>query len=170
VERNGIEETISLPAKAYPILLHFPIFTAPAFVNPEGYTHGIRINGIATVSFGKSPEEVGRALNATEIKIAQSSEPVAFARVIAKIAYSTAFAEGELVGIQDTKDILPSILGETDDIGKWVGSLPMPYEKFDGQLHRVAFHRDLIAGLLIAEVHLFSDSETPRYGVILGAI
>ncbi|QXE91641.1 HNH endonuclease [Geomonas subterranea] len=170
IERNDIEEVISLNANEYPILLHFPVFTAPALINPEGYTSGIRLDGIATVSFGIEPEDVARKLGATALSITQKNDPVSFARVIAKIAYSTAFAEGALAGVSDTEAILPAILGETDNIGKWVGTLPGQAEKFDGHLHRVTLHRDIMAGFLIAEVHLFSDSSAPRYGVILGTL
>lgn len=40
----------------------------------------------------------------------------------------------------------------------------------DGLLHRIIMHEDRHKNLLVAEVHLFSDSETPRYGVILGEL
>ena len=39
-----------------------------------------------------------------------------------------------------------------------------------GQLHRILFHRDDQQGLLLGEVQLFSDSQAPRYGVILGEL
>jgi len=37
--RGGVEETVMLPLDEYPILLHFPVFSLPAFLNPSGYTN-----------------------------------------------------------------------------------------------------------------------------------
>ncbi|WP_306532488.1 hypothetical protein [Geobacter sp.] len=170
IERNHKEEVIELPIEEYPILLHFPIFPPPAFLEPDGYTNGIRVTGVATISFGPSPEEVGKNYGATSISLNQSLQPVAFARVLAKIAYSMAVADNALARIKGDVPVLPAILGEKDDIGMWVGTLPDPIKKIEGHLHRVTFHSDISAGLLIAEVHLFSDSETPRYGVVIGQL
>jgi hypothetical protein len=66
--------------------------------------------------------------------------------------------------------VLPSILGEKDEIGRWVGTLTDPPKCHPGTLHRVEVHHDRQRDLLCAEVQLFSDSETPSYGVILGRL
>jgi hypothetical protein len=100
----------------------------------------------------------------------QTLHPVAFARLIAKIGYSMAFAEGKLSRIEGSSPVLPSILGEVDDIGQWVGTLTDPIQKYPGVLHRIAVREDRAHRLLIADVQLFSGSETPTYGVILGSL
>nr|QNO50507.1 hypothetical protein EGLMOMJH_00046 [Methanosarcinales archaeon ANME-2c ERB4] len=69
IMRESVQETVMLPLDEYPILLHFPIFPPPAFLNPSGYTNGIRINGVATVSFGPKPAEISRNLGATSISL-----------------------------------------------------------------------------------------------------
>ncbi len=66
--------------------------------------------------------------------------------------------------------VLPAILGEKDDIGQWVGTITEPIISSKYHLHRVLVHRDIEKGLLIGDVQIFSDSETPRYGVILGQL
>jgi hypothetical protein len=43
-----------------------------------------------------------------------------------------------------------------------------PPQAHPGELHRLILHQQ--QGLLIAEVQLFADSETPSYGVILGRL
>lgn len=168
--KNGAEQVIQLPIEEFPILLHFPIFCPPAYLNPEGYEKGILVSGVATVSFGPRPEEVGKRLGVETLRINQAQEPVAFARMIAKIAYAWAAAENKLDFIRGTPFVLPAILGEADDIGRWVGTLTDPIVKYEGLLHRILIHEDYERHILVGEVHLFSDSETPRYGVILGEI
>lgn len=78
-----------MPIEDFPILLHFPVFFAPpAYLHLSGFEKGIHVTGIDTVSFGPRPEEIAKRLGAQRIAIAQAQEPVAFARMIAKIAYA----------------------------------------------------------------------------------
>jgi hypothetical protein len=170
VKKNENEFEIELPLAEYPILLHFPIFSPPAFLSPSGYTKGINISGVATISFGPNPKTVLSKIGATAISAKGDYKPVAFARMIAKIAYSFAVAEGAINLIGGEPFVLPAILGQRDEIGMWVGTFTKPYKSFKGLLHHIALHEDKERGLLIAEVHLFADSQTPRYGVILGKL
>jgi hypothetical protein len=107
--RKGKEKVIDVPLKEYPILLQFPIFPPPAFLNPNGYANGILVSGVATVSFGPSPIEVAKRHKASSIKMSQSIQPVAFARVFAKIAFAMAAAERILERIDGDCLALPSI-------------------------------------------------------------
>jgi hypothetical protein len=168
--KNEAEEPVELPINEFPILLHFPIFKPPAYLNQGSYEKGIIVSGVATISFGPRPEEVARALGAKSISITQDQEPVAFARMVAKIAYSCAAAEGKLDLLRGASPVVPAILGKTDDIGRWVGTITDPIQKYNGLLHRILIHEDHYKHILIGEVHLFSNSETPKYGVILGEI
>jgi len=45
-----------------------------------------------------------------------------------------------------------------------------PIRKYHGLLHRIEIHEYRERRLLLAEVQLFSNSETPSYGVILGQL
>jgi hypothetical protein len=168
--QEGEEKIVEVPLGEYPILLHFPVFPPPAILDPKGYTSGISISGTATISFGPHPAAVAKRYGATNVRLTQFSEPVAFAQVIAKIAFAYAAAEGALSWIEGSPWPVPAILGETNDIGRWVGTLTDPARKFEGVLHRVAVHRDMEKGLVVSEVQLFSDSEAPTYRVILGRV
>lgn len=169
IVRGGKREAVELPCDEYPILLHFPLFSPPAYLYPTGYQSGINMMGIATISFGPRPEEVCERLGADEISVSTlGDKPASFARLVGKIAYAFAFAEGKLEEIDGDPHILPSILGITNDIGRWVGTLTKPIQRHENQLHRLFVHEDQEKGLLIGEVQLFADSETPSYGVILG--
>jgi hypothetical protein len=170
VIRDGASETIELPIEEFPVLLSFPKFATPRFLTGDQKS-GIDINGVVTISFGPKPEAIGRKLGAQKLVLqSRTDHPAAFARMIAKIGYATAFALGDLDRIDGRSPVIPSILGEVEDIGRWVGTLANPIRNFSDVLHRVAIHEDRERGLLIAEVQLFSDSETPSYGVILGPL
>lgn len=170
VVKGGQEINIEVPIADFPILLHFPIFAPPGYLDPSGYKNGIRVSGVATISFGPRPEEIAKKLGVEKISINQDQKPAAFARMIAKIAYAWAAAERKLDRIADASFVVSAILGKTDDIGQWVGTLTDPMQKYEGLLHRILVHEDNKRHLLIAEVHLFSDSQAPKYGVILGQL
>lgn len=164
VVRNGIEEEVDLPLAEYPVILHFYKFDPPAFLAPGEYKSGIRLSGHWTISFGPKPDDVARKLGASSISISLTDQPVAFARMIAKIAFAMAVAERLVEPADPRVGVLPSILGQEDQIGRWVGTFREPSTR-PGLLHGIGFHQ--INGLLVSEVQLFADSQTPSYGVVL---
>ncbi|PIV06480.1 MAG: hypothetical protein CO013_06745 [Syntrophobacterales bacterium CG_4_8_14_3_um_filter_58_8] len=170
VVRNGKEEVVQLKVDELPILLHFPLFAPPGYLSEVASNPGISMTGIATVLFGTHPAITGKSLGATEIRISEDHKPVAFARMIAKIGYAFACAEGAINDLQGEPFVLPAILGKPDEIGRWVGTLTKPIQAHPGLLHRIDIHHEWKRELLCAEVQLFSDSETPSYGVILGKL
>jgi hypothetical protein len=153
----------------YPILLHFPLFPVPGYLEPAGYTRGINLLGTRTISFGPKPEEVIKKYGATGLRVSQNSKPVEFARVIAKVAYSLAVAEGALELIEGEPFVCPAILGGTEDIGKWVGTVGGVYGK-EAAAHTFILRSDLERRILIGEVRLFADSQAPAYCVVLGRL
>lgn len=170
VVKNGKEFQIEVHLEDVPVLLPFPIFVPPAFLNPKGYKGGIQVSGVNTISFGSTSEYLAEKLGVENIKLTHTVDPVAFARMIAKIAYAWAAAENQLCLLNGSPLVVSAILGHTDDIGRWVGTITEPTVKYDGLLHRLLAHQVRDMNLLIVEVHLFSDSETPRYGVIIGEL
>lgn len=170
VVRGGVREVVHLPRDEYPVLLHFPTFPVPrALTGAEGV--GIELSGVLTLSFGRSPDQVRDDLGAQEVIVTTAGDqPVAFARMVAKVAYSFAVAMDYDSMLEGTSEVVPAILGQRDDIGHWVGTRTGPITRYAGALHRLAIQRDLERGLLIADIQLFADSESPSYGVILGRL
>jgi hypothetical protein len=166
--QNGEIKDIQVPLKEHPVLIHFPVFSPPGYLAANEYTSGITLTGVATILFGPRPDEVAKKLGVTEIMHNQSYYPAGFARTIAKIGYSYAVAEGALERIHGKPLLLDSLLGRTDDIGRWVGTLTLPLQSHPGLLHRLSIHEDYEKKLLIVEVQLFADSQTPSYGVVVG--
>ncbi len=171
IVRNGRQERIRVPLAEYPVLLHFPEFPPPRFLAGEYDATGINLKGLFTVGFGPTPEEVARRLGAERIVLTSGRDFfAAFARMIAKIAYGFAVAEGKSSLLDGPAFVLSAILGETEDIGKWVGTQQGPIRKFPSLLHRLTIREDRDRLLLFGDVHLFADSETPTYEVVLGRL
>ena len=109
-----------------------------------------------------------KRLGASEIRISQNMDIDSFARLIAKIAYASAVAEGWIDYLDGKPSLIPAILGKRDEIGHWVGTITKPLQAHEGMLHVIVPHLDQMRGKLIVEVQLFADSPTPSYGVIIG--
>jgi hypothetical protein len=169
VVRDGVEETLDIPIDQYPVLLPMPIFEPPACLSGRPYKSGISFNAIHTLSFGPRPEDAAKRLGFNRIKLTQDQQPVAFARMLAKIGYSHAVGE---LGIDSFEKVfvIPAILGKEDDIGRWVGVDQEFAPKFPILLHRLLLKIHPENRLLFAVVHLFSDSESPSYLVVIGSL
>lgn len=159
-----------VPMEESPIILTFPMFAIPhCFTGVEEM--GITLKGVVSILFGPHPKEVIRRFGAQTIEIQDPpSEPVEFARMLAKIAYCYAVKTDTLNKLDGPCLVLPAILGQNNDIGHWVGTLNGPLRTYPGLLHRLVIHQDQEKGFLIAEVQLFAHSQTPSYCVVLGRL
>ena len=170
IVRDGIQSEIEVPLEEAPTMLYFPEFPPPGIVTGR-LGSGIDLIGVAAVHFGPSPEECARKLGAEGVTLESPPyEYIPFAKMLAKIGFATAYAEGTLERVCEPCSVIPAIMGDTDDIGRWVGTTTGPYRKYPGLLHRVALHMDLDRGLLVAEVQLFASSGAPSYGVVIGTL
>jgi hypothetical protein len=167
--RGDEEVELHLPLSEYPILLDFPVFPVPAYIEPADYERGIKLIGTRTIHFGANIEDVVRKYKGTGFKVTRNYLPVEFARVIAKVAYSWSVAEGMLQMIEGEPFVTPGILGRTVDIGRWVGTVGGVYDK-DPAVHAVVLRPDYRRRILMAEVRLFADSQAPAYCVVLGRL
>ncbi len=86
----------------------------------------------------------------------------------AKVAYSMAVAKGLLDLPRGRPEVVRSILGDVDEIGRWVGTITEPRQWIADVLHFVGIERDRENGLLMGRVQYLTDSGTPVYVVILG--
>ncbi len=168
VVKDGARSVVELPLEEAPILLYFPIFSLPRILTGQ-VGSGATMIGVAAMLTGPTPDDVAWHLGVDGvIDESEPYDPIAFARMIGKIGFATAFAEGALAMIDGPTPVLPAILGDADNIGRWVGTMTGLYKKYPGVVHRVAVHLDSASGLLVVEVQLFADSGAPSYGVVLG--
>lgn len=165
---GGNWETIFLPHNEYPILLNFFVLDVPGYDNPK-YVEGVRLLGHLTYSFGPRPEEAMYRLGVKQIKLpSQQYNPGDFARMTAKVAYSMAVALGQIDPARGRPQVVRSILGEVDDIGRWVGMISQQRHWYSNVLHYVAITRDVDRGVLRGRVQYLTDVGSPSYEVILG--
>jgi hypothetical protein len=98
-------------------------------------------------------------------------QPFKFARLIAKIAYCRAVSEYGLEGF--TPLVLPIILGHSDDYFYTVGGsleISPAIPGGDHVLNLAILFRPQTIAILIIEVRLFSQIDTPTYKVVVGEI
>ncbi|WP_162615934.1 HNH endonuclease [Solilutibacter oculi] len=169
ITRDGQEQQVEVPLDEYPVVLHFPIYPPPRILTTSEKRPGVDIRGVDTISFGPNPLEVMKKLGAQSIGATLSQRPAEFARMIAKIAYAMAAATGTLKLLAESSELPAMILGEDDAIGHFVGTIEEPNASHP-EIHRVLLIEDRGRGLLIGDVQIFSDSHTPRYGVVIGKL
>lgn len=163
---------LNIPLDEYPIIVTFPTFAVPGYLLKKEKSSGIKLEGCISILFGTKPDDLMKKYGATGLTVKPvGDKPTDFARMIAKIAFSMAIATGAYEGADYSKSfVLPAILGIKDDIGHWVGTITEPIASSKYHNHRILIHRDKEKKLLIGDVKIFSSSETPRYGVILGTL
>ena len=165
---DGRSEPTQVPIERAPVVFIFPVFAPPGIIQPRGYTRGIRVKGSAMVGYDNGYKRLLKDYGASSISLSQTTTPSTFARMIAKIAYAMAFADGSIARIGGTSPIISSILGESDDVGFWVGSFTETPPKHPKLLHHMVGREYREHGVFAYEVQLFADLQAPHYSVVLG--
>lgn len=166
---NDEVKTIDAPRDEAPILLPFPVFEPPSYLEP-GKT-GLQCKGFVTGSFGGDPNEFGKKHGANSIEISVGGfNATAFARMLAKTAYAYAHACGLLSRLKNRDELVHAIMYEPNIIGRFVGTVPEPYRKYPGVHHRISNHILPVERILYSTVQLFASAGVPSYVVILGTL
>jgi hypothetical protein len=164
-------KTIHVPLEEYVPIMALPVFPQPAHESKEPYEKGITLTGYVSNPSVRSAAALAKKYGAKEIAVYTLRWPEAWARMFAKIAYALAVKEYglELLKLEDVY-VIPAILGQTNDIGRWVGCV-------EEQVYDAETFRDQIAGLWVrdGEIHavikLFGWLNTvPEYQVIVGRL
>jgi hypothetical protein len=169
VRRGGEWATLQLPFPEYPLVLDFFVFGTPGYADTS-YTGGLRVRGSQTFSFGLRPEVVKARLGAEQISAPRQYAPTDFAKMTAKVGYAMAVAIGAVVPSRGRPDVVRSILGQVDQIGRWVGTIADPRVIKSDLLHEVTVHREEQKDFLFARVQYLTAVGSPIYGVILGGL
>jgi len=167
--KDGIKSEVMLLLDRHPVVLLFPLFYPPGIISGET-PKGITFRYMAKVGFGKPLEDVLRDEGAEDAEFTHTYKIPEFAKMLAKIAWGMAAAKGELDKIDFSDSVLGSFLQGNSSIGHWVGTYPGELKRDEGTLHTVRIYSDDELGLLIAGIKLFSFSQTPEYGVVLGRL
>ncbi len=152
-------ETIEVTPENHPGVAVFPRFASPSWFDNRRTTKSVNVVGATTVHLGQLEfHDFVAKFRQEKLQVSVSYQPVAFAKMIAKIAYGYCVAHFGLQAVR-TSYVLPAVLGVTDDIGTWVGSTagkrlelsPPPNGRI---LHRI--RTDVVDGDIVAYVRLFA--------------
>jgi hypothetical protein len=167
---DDTEQRIQVPIGKAPIFLAFYEFGEPKYLDPSRGAN-LETGGVVTGSYGQDPKQVLSKLRAKGMTIVgPPARPVAFARMIAKIAYCFAFAQGHIERLETPGELIKAFMEEPNTIGRFVGSIPPPFTKYEGVLIRFAIKVLESERIAYAEVQLFAASGAPTYVVVLGRI
>lgn len=160
--------TVNLPAEECPTLIIMPHLKMPACVGNYDYKRGVMVVGCSLHGPSDMKKRLAR-LDADGFSVSRSGVLVSFARMLAKIAYGMAILEFGLHAFKDVF-VLPCILGQRDDAGRWVGSSEEPAIVPDVEklLHRI----EVMSGnsVVSAHIRLFANYKTPVYLVFVGSL
>lgn len=164
------EQRIEVPIAKAPIFLAFYEFGEPKYLDPSRGAN-LETGAVVTGSYGQDPSQVLSELSAKGMTIVgPPMRPVAFARMIAKIAYCFAFAQGHIRKLENASELINAFMEEPDTIGRFVGSIPPPFTKYEGVGIRFAIKVLESERMAYAEVQLFAASGAPTYVVVLGRV
>ena len=166
--RNGVESTEHVATEELPLMLGLPWFSLPGKLDDcdEG---NLRLAGWVALSFGPALDTFLRARGATEMVFQEGKQqPVAFARMIAKIAYCHAWRDGVPELLEGTERLIEAFMEKPDELGQFVGTQDPPFRQFPELKLRMQYHFEPVSSLVHMEVQLFPDAATPTYLVVLG--
>ena len=166
ITKTGQEETIECPIDMYPISLTLEIYAPPAYRDKKPYKKGIDVRGMGTLS--PSAKVIQRLRDKFQIDGCSNTiilQGLTQARLLAKIALGFAVAVYGPRVIEHAY-VRRAILGQSEDIGKWVGCINRPPPAAN-VLHevRLSVERD---NNIHASVRLFARYGTTEYLVIVG--
>jgi hypothetical protein len=171
VRRNGSEEIVQIDPARFGAPLMFPQFEAPRYLSGRIDAADLSTNGYVTHIL-PSPErfkaEIKKEYSPKEIDFSITFQPVAFAQMLAKLAFGFAIARHGLAAIEGPYMIEALETGK--QIGRWVGcdgdGIPLSKGSDDIEV-RLSFintpTRDIVA-----EIKLFGRLESPTYVVVVG--
>jgi len=166
VTRAGHEETIDCPVEMYPIRLTLETYPPPACIDKRPYEKGIEKMGVGFVTpSAKTIRDLRDRFQIDGYDFSVTLQGLPQARLLAKIAlgFATAAYGAKII---EHAYIRRAILGESDDIGRWVGCFNRPAAKTNS-FHQVglSIERD---DNIHAYVRLFARYRTPEYLIVVG--
>jgi hypothetical protein len=170
-EKEGHSEAVEMPVGKYPSLIVMPIFPEPAYSVNQPFSGNYVTNYGWIQVGGYQGEELRKELGADKLTIEVALKPFSFAQLLAKIAYCVTVAEFGLGTIEEAY-ILPSILGNSDEIGRWVGTASGRQLASQGnvELHKLAIDVSTETREVVCRLGLFSVFGAPEYLIAVGRV
>jgi hypothetical protein len=168
ITRNGRQEVVEVPMHEHFAVMILPISESPAYLDGRPYEKGVTIKGVIGIQVGgPSVKELGKRYRTKKLSITATWHGNCFERMLAKIAYGFSVA---YLGMENLEEVyvLPAILGQKDDVGRWVGTakdIRLDIGKF---LHHIELA--IINEEIIMRIKLFALFNVPEYLVVVGRV
>jgi hypothetical protein len=167
VERAGQIETINAVWQDHWKIIQLPIFPPPACIDCRPYVSGIECISMDTFELSEKGEDIAHRHNADKVLPPEYS-PTIFARFVAKMAYGYAVERYGLEGFESVH-VLPAVLGESEDIGRWVGCSDRRELPVRQCIISVGF-KIMEENDLVVKIKLFSQFDGAEYVVVVGRV
>jgi hypothetical protein len=167
VDKEGKIETIQASWQEQWKVIQLPIFAMPAHIDGRSYTSGIESVSMDQFELSEKGDEIARKHGAEKVLL--RAYPVEFfARFIAKMAYGYAVERYSLNAFED-RYVVPAILGEANDIGRWVGCSDR--REFPVRDCTVSVGFKIISrNELIVRLKMFAQFDGAEYIVVIGKV
>ena len=168
ITRNGRQEVLKVPMHEHFAVIILPISEFPAYLDGHPYEKGVNLIGAIEIQVGgPSIKELIKRYGTKKLSITVTWHGNCFERMLAKIAYGFSVAYLGMENIEEVY-ILPAILGQKDDVGRWVGTAKDIHLEIGKFLHHVELA--IINEEIIARIKLFALYNVPEYLVVVGKV
>lgn len=171
IVKDGVEQTISVHWRDHWKVIFLPVFPPPAFIDGRPYTEGIFSDRADVISISEDPREIAKRHDADDV-VHTMRNPLrvatSYAQLVAKIGYGLAVERFGMGGIAEAF-VIPGILGQRNDLGRWVGcdgQRTIPAKKY----HLWATRFNVTRGIITVRVKLFASTNGTEYIVVVGRI
>jgi len=167
IERQGQIERVDAVWQDHWKVIRLPIFPLPASIDGRTHASGVECTSMDVFELGERGEEIARRHHADRVLPPKYSAED-FARFIAKVAYGYAV---ERYGLQafERVYVLAAMLGESDDIGRWVGCpdrREFPVRQCSVSVgFKIIPHDDLVV-----RIKMFPQFDGAEYVVVVGKV
>lgn len=168
---QGHRKKVMVPANECPLFLTPLALAMPAHLSGDPYTSGVLVSYFEPIQISGLPLNLLAKKYGGEFDFANTLidfSPVMFAKLIGKIAYGYAVLVLGLDAISNAY-VLPAILGESSDIGRWVGSVKGDSIGSNEGLHALTLKIEDNNEIHVF-VRLFAQFNLREYVVVVGEI
>lgn len=168
ITRNGRQEVLEVPMHEHFAVMILPISKFPAYLDGRPYEKGVTLIGAIEIQVGGSPiKEIIKRYGTKKLSITVTWHGNCFERMLAKIAYGFSVANLGMENIEEVY-VLPAILGQKDDVGRWVGTAKDVHLDIGKFLHHIELA--IINEEIIVRIKLFALYNVPEYLVVIGKV
>lgn len=168
ITRNGQQEVVEVPMHEHFAIMILPISEFPAYLDGHPYKKGVNLIGATEIQVGGPPiKEILKRYGTKELSITATWHGNCFERMLAKIAYGFSVAN---LGMENLEEVyvLPAIMGQKDDVGRWVGAAKDIRLEIGKFLHHIEL--EIINEEIIVRIKLFALFNVPEYVVVVGRV